>query len=92
MKKLILSATVVFLLVSCSMTLTPDSKFAKMAMSEHKNQGKDMYESKCGKCHDLPSASSFSAEEWQSIMLRMQPKAKISDEQREAIYTYLTLK
>ena len=91
MKKLILSATIV-LVASCSMTLSPDSKFGKMALAKHTNEGKDVFESKCAKCHDLPTASSFSEEEWKSIMLRMQPKAKISDEQREAIYAYLILK
>jgi hypothetical protein len=91
MKKLILSATVI-IATSCSVTLAPDSKFAKMAMSQHANETKVLFESKCAKCHDLPSASSFSEEEWKAIMLRMQPKAKLSDEQREAIYAYLVLK
>ena len=76
---------------SCSVTLGPDSKLGKMAMKGYTNEGKVVFESKCGKCHDLPTASSFSAEEWKTIMLRMQPKAKITDEQRDAVYNYLVL-
>ncbi len=53
-------------------------------------EGKSMYEANCAKCHDLYNPKSFSAEEWTPIVMRMQKKAKISDEQREKIYAYLT--
>jgi hypothetical protein len=37
----------------------------------------------------LFNPKSFSAEQWIPIMLNMQKKAKISDEEREMIYAYL---
>jgi hypothetical protein len=53
-------------------------------------EGKTLYGMNCAKCHELYDAKSFTAEEWKPIVLRMQKKARISDEQREKIYAYLT--
>jgi mono/diheme cytochrome c family protein len=53
-------------------------------------EGKSLYSNNCAKCHDLYDPNSFTAEEWTPIVIRMQKKAKISDEQREKIYAYLT--
>lgn len=54
------------------------------------SEGKSLYGMNCAKCHKLYDAKSFTAEEWAPIVLRMQKKARISDEQREYIYAYLT--
>lgn len=53
-------------------------------------QGKILYEGKCGRCHSLYEASKFTAAEWRPIVDRMAPKAKITDEQKELVYAYLT--
>jgi mono/diheme cytochrome c family protein len=53
-------------------------------------EGKSLYGMNCAKCHNLYDAKDFTAEEWTPIVLRMQKKARISDEQREKIYAYLT--
>lgn len=53
-------------------------------------EGKSLYGMNCAKCHELFDANKFTAEEWTPIVLRMQKKARISDEQREKIYAYLT--
>jgi mono/diheme cytochrome c family protein len=53
-------------------------------------EGKSLYENNCAKCHSLYNPKDFNAEQWKPILLDMQKKAKISDEQREKIYGYLT--
>ncbi len=53
-------------------------------------EGKSLYGMNCAKCHELFDPKSYSAEEWTPIVLRMQKKARISDEHREKIYAYLT--
>ena len=58
--------------------------------SETLAEGKSLYGMNCAKCHELYDAKSFTAEEWTPIVMRMQKKAKISDEHREKIYAYLT--
>lgn len=54
-------------------------------------QGKTIYDAKCGKCHDLPKPSDYSKEKWVPIMNHMAKKAKISDEDRELVYNYVTM-
>jgi mono/diheme cytochrome c family protein len=49
----------------------PETQFA---------EGKMLYKNNCSKCHKLYDAKSFSKEQWTPIMLKMQKKAKISDE------------
>ncbi len=53
-------------------------------------EGKSLYENNCAKCHSLYATKDFSAEQWKPILLDMQKKANISDEQREKIYSYVT--
>jgi cytochrome c5 len=64
-------------------------KTIEATLSPELVQGKVLYENNCAKCHDLFNPKSFSAEQWIPIMLNMQKKAKISDEEREMIYAYL---
>jgi mono/diheme cytochrome c family protein len=41
-------------------------------------QGHDLYLSKCGACHQLYSPDSFTPSDWNSILISMAPKAKLS--------------
>ncbi|CAM4256260.1 cytochrome c [Flavobacterium terrigena] len=61
-----------------------------VATAETLAEGKSLYEMNCAKCHKLFDPNTFNTEEWTPIVLRMQKKAKISDEHREKIYAYLT--
>ena len=60
------------------------------ATAETLAEGKSLYEMNCAKCHKLFEPNTFNAEEWTPIVMRMQKKARISDEHREKIYAYLT--
>ena len=53
-------------------------------------EGKNLYTTSCADCHSLYEKESFTAEQWKPIVLRMQKNTKLSDLQREKIYTYLT--
>jgi cytochrome c5 len=55
-------------------------------------EGKNLYENNCAKCHKLFAPTDYTAEQWTPIVLRMQKKAKIQDDEREKIYFYLTAK
>ena len=52
--------------------------------------GKTIYESKCGKCHKLFEPKKFNAAQWTKWVDRMAPKAKLTPEEKELVYNYLT--
>ncbi|WP_313806796.1 hypothetical protein [Flavobacterium sp.] len=59
-------------------------------LNENQLFGKKVYENNCGKCHKLFETNSFSKEEWKPIVIRMQKKAHISDEETAAVLEYVT--
>jgi uncharacterized protein YggL (DUF469 family) len=48
-----------------------------------------LFISKCNACHQLYSPDRFNSTEWDSILVPMQQKAKIDDEQRNVIYNWI---
>lgn len=63
---------------------------AAVVLTQNQIEGKAIFENNCAKCHQLYKPSTYSAEKWTSILKWMQPKAKISDAEREQIYDYVT--
>ena len=61
------------------------------ALSNELFAGKTIFEMKCNKCHDLPVFNNYTKNRWVSIMKDMQNEAKISDEERELVYNYVTM-
>jgi cytochrome c len=52
-------------------------------------QGHDLYQNNCGKCHKLPGVGKHSNQEWKKILESMAPKAKLNNDQSYLIYRYL---
>ncbi|MBS1548999.1 MAG: cytochrome C [Bacteroidetes bacterium] len=96
MKKLFALAVVsTVLVVSCkSKTVataeTKTTTVKKEISAVDYAMGKDLFESKCGKCHDLPKPTEYSAEKWVGIMKSMAPKAKLDEKQSTLVYDYVT--
>lgn len=53
-------------------------------------KGRKLYVEICSSCHNLHLPKSYTAEEWKQNIDKMQKRAKISDEQKELIYEYVT--
>jgi len=51
--------------------------------------GKMFYENSCVRCHSLKVPGNYTAQEWPGILNKMQPKARISDQQKNIILSYL---
>ena len=52
-------------------------------------EGRSLFVSKCNACHQLYSPYRFSETAWDSILVPMQDKAKLDQEQRAAIYNWI---
>lgn len=93
-KKTVTIAAIIVFSLACStqkeqVQTTPNSK-QEVSFSPIVDEGQFIYENNCAKCHDLYNPKDFNAEQWKPILLKMQKEAKISDEEREKIYAYLT--
>ena len=85
-------ALVVSTFTACSVTLyepVAENTSADVTLEQLK-QGKTLYSSTCNRCHSLYNPQRFSREKWTKNLAKMQPKAKISDDQKAMIYSYLT--
>ena len=89
--KLLISISLVFLM-GCSATQQVAKKEIKkeVIVTDAVKSGKDLYDNRCGKCHKLFAATDYSIKRWPGILDSMQPKAKITDEQKAQILAYLS--
>ncbi len=93
--KIILSIIGTALLVSCSKKLAPveveevSEVVEVVSLNSNQLAGKAIYEAKCGKCHKLYNVSDYSKEQWPNILEQMQPKAKITDDQKAQVLDYI---
>jgi hypothetical protein len=51
--------------------------------------GVQLWAENCQRCHNTPSPSSFSHEQWETIGLHMQSRALLTDQEREKIVGFL---
>lgn len=82
------------LIFACSPKTSPTtstSQTAKIELTPDLIAAKMSYENNCAKCHELFKPKDYTAEQWKPILVSMQKKAKITDQEREKIYTYLTM-
>ncbi len=63
-------------------------KVEKASLAELQ-QGFDLYQNNCGKCHKLKNPGSRSNVEWKRALEKMAPKAKLTSDQSYLVYRYL---
>ncbi len=51
--------------------------------------GVQLWAENCQRCHNTPSPSSFSAEQWETIGMHMQTRAMITEDERKKIVAFL---
>jgi len=79
--------------VACTTQLyVPDeknvNKVEKATLAELQ-QGHDLFQNNCGKCHKIPKPGSRTNPQWKKVLEKMVPKAKLNNEQSYLIYRYL---
>jgi len=58
-------------------------------LTAQQEQGHQLYENNCGKCHDLFAPTSYSKKDWVPILASMQKKAKLEDADMAKIKAYI---
>jgi len=77
---------------SCSSQLyMPEAKQAtELASLSELQQGRKLYISKCSGCHALFLPEKYNYEQWQYWMIKMEPKVKMNDHEKEIILKYVS--
>ena len=78
--------------ISCVSVLympSQDDALKQNTSLEKLQQGRELYISKCGSCHNLYLPSSYNSKEWLPILDKMQKPARIDDSQKEIITRYI---
>jgi hypothetical protein len=52
--------------------------------------GAQLWAENCQRCHNTPSPTSFSHDQWITIGMHMQTRAQLTDKEREKIVSFLT--
>lgn len=52
--------------------------------------GAQLWAENCQRCHNTPSPSSFSHQEWITIGMHMQTRAQLTDKERDKIIAFLS--
>ncbi len=95
MKKLLFIFIVIVGIAACKTTTQiyapseANVNKVEKASLEELNKGRDIYASKCGKCHKLYAVESRDARQWKEVLGVMAPKAKLSDAETDLVYRYL---
>ncbi|MFZ4523612.1 MAG: c-type cytochrome [Bacteroidales bacterium] len=53
------------------------------------NEGRQLYTGHCGSCHRLHLPGEFGEQAWRSFTNSMQPRAKITDDEKRLILDYI---
>lgn len=95
--KLLGTLAIITILASCSSSkkaVTESKKVtetkAEVQLTAEQSEGKLLFESKCGRCHDLPKANHYTKEKWLPIVNSMAKRAKMSESDADLVYNYLT--
>jgi len=51
--------------------------------------GAQLWSENCQRCHNTPSPSTFSPEQWETVGMHMQSRALLTDKEREKIVAFL---
>ncbi|MBK8846936.1 MAG: hypothetical protein IPO27_10475 [Bacteroidetes bacterium] len=89
MKKYLLSIIVIAAVGCAKKTSTVSTAIAYKTDEASLASGKTNYEANCGSCHSLKAVDAYTAQEWPGHVNRMAIKARITEEQKILIASYV---
>ncbi len=61
----------------------------KVSQQVASKSGAQLWAENCQRCHNTPSPSTFSPDQWETVGLHMQSRALITDEEKNKIVGFL---
>ncbi len=61
----------------------------KVSQNVADKSGAQLWGENCQRCHNTPTPSSFSADQWETIGMHMQTRALITEQERKKIVDFL---
>jgi len=95
MKKVLYGAMICFValvLVQCKtskVAYMTKAEAASQFTTEQLEQGKTIWEAKCGKCHKLFPTTMYDAKFWKPILDKMVVKAKLEEQDAQLVRAYV---
>lgn len=89
MKIISIKSLVSLLIISVGWIAVLSVNGCKASQKVSAKTGVQLWTENCQRCHNTPSAASFSAEQWETIGLHMQSRALLTDEEREKIVAFM---
>jgi hypothetical protein len=80
------SIIILFMVVCLFIILINGCKPSQVVSSK---TGVQLWAENCQRCHNTPSPSSFSPEQWETIGMHMQTRALITEDERNKIVAFL---
>ncbi|MDP4128829.1 MAG: cytochrome c [Bacteroidota bacterium] len=77
------------LIISAGLIAVFSVNGCKVSQKVAAKTGVQLWTENCQRCHNTPSAASFSAEQWETIGLHMQSRALLTDEERKKIVEFM---
>jgi hypothetical protein len=89
MKKISIRNIIALLVLGFSLFVGLTFTGCKASQQVSAKSGALLWAENCQRCHNTPSPSSFSAEQWETVGMHMQSRALITDEERTKIVEFL---
>ena len=81
---IIIIITISLIIIACS-----QSYIVNTNVNTDYPEGRNLYLSKCGGCHNYFDPNTFTKTDWSKIMATMQQKSKINDQQKKEILNWI---
>jgi hypothetical protein len=90
-KVLVLSVLIVFIAAACHKKAAPTTAVPAAAAPDAAlvEAGKNVYATKCTKCHAAKVVENYTAEKWVGILAAMIPKAKLDDTETAQVTAFV---
>ncbi|HVM89611.1 MAG TPA: cytochrome c [Puia sp.] len=90
MKKIsLINISIITGLFFCTAVILTFMSSCKVSQKVAAKTGAQLWAENCQRCHNTPSPSTFSAEQWETVGMHMQSRALLTDDERDKIVGFL---